>query len=65
MEKNVFSLSAALPYDPFRSKKITDINIINEYFVRIDFQTALEFATIQFNKIYVSLFISLQCCYSQ
>ena len=46
IEKNFFSLSAALPYDPFRSKEITDIYIINEYFVRIDFYTALGFATI-------------------
>ena len=36
---------------------------INEYFVCIDFQTALGFATTQFNKTCVSLFISLQCCY--
>ena len=36
---------------------------INEYFVCIDFQTALGFAIIQFNKTCVSLFISLQCCY--
>ena len=46
MKKNFFSLSAALPYDPFHSKEITDISIMNEYFVRIDFQTTLEFATI-------------------
>ena len=65
MEKNFFSLSAALLSDPFCSKEITDISIINEYFVRIDFNfhTALRFATIEFNKIFVSLFISFQCCY--
>ena len=32
-----------MPYDPFHSKKITDISIINECFVRIDFHTALGF----------------------
>ena len=46
LEKNFFSLSAALPHDPFRSKEITDMSIINEYFVRIDFQKTLGFATI-------------------
>ena len=59
------TLLAALPYDPFHSKEISDIGIMNEYFVRIDFQTTLGFATIKFNKICVSIFISLQCCYSQ
>ena len=46
MEENFFSLCAALPHYPFRSKEITDMSIINEYFVRIDFQKTLEFATI-------------------
>ena len=32
-----------MPYDPFQSKKITNISIINEFFVRIDFHTALGF----------------------
>ena len=36
IEKNFFGLSAALPYDPFRSKEKSDISTINEYFVRID-----------------------------
>ena len=36
---------------------------VNEYFVCIDFHTALGFATISFNKTCVSLLISLQCCY--
>ena len=65
MKKTLFSLSAALPYDPFHSKEISDVGIMNEYFVRIDFQTTLGFATIKFNKICVSIFISLQCCYPQ
>ena len=42
IEKNFFSVGAALPYDPFRSKEITDVSIINDYF---DFHTALGFAT--------------------
>ena len=62
-EKNFLSLSVALPYDPFRPREITDISIINEYFVWIDFHTALGFGTICFNKICVSIFILLQCCY--
>ena len=63
IEKNFLSLSVALPYDPFRPREITDISIINEYFVWIDFHTALGFGTIRFNKICVSIFILLQCCY--
>ena len=63
IEKNFLSLSVALPYDPFRPREITDISIINEYFVWIDFHTALGFRTICFNKICVSIFILLQCCY--
>ena len=63
IEKNFLSLSVALPYDPFRPREITDISIINEYFVWIDFHTALGFGTICFNKICVSIFIFLQCCY--
>ena len=59
IEKNFFSLSAALPYDPFRPREITDISIINEYFVWIDFHTALGFGTICFNKI---VFLYLSCC---
>ena len=43
--------------------QITDISIANEYFVCIDFHTALGNATIQFNKISVSLFSSFHCCY--
>ena len=63
IEKNFLSLSVALPYDPFRPREITDISTINEYFVWIDFHTALGFGTICFNKICVSIFILLQCCY--
>ena len=63
IEKNFLSLSVALPYDPFRPREITDISIINEYFVWIDFHTALGVGTICFNKICVSIFILLQCCY--
>ena len=63
IEKNFLSLSVALPYDPFRPREITDISIINEYFVWIDFHTALGFGTICFNKICVSIFILLQRCY--
>ena len=63
IEKNFLSLSVALSYDPFRPREITDISIINEYFVWIDFHTALGFGTICFNKICVSIFILLQCCY--
>ena len=33
MKETLFSLSAALPYDPFHSKEISDIGIMNEYFV--------------------------------
>ena len=47
----------------FAQWQITDSSIVNEYFACIDFHTALGNATIQFNKICVSLFISLQCCY--
>ena len=61
IEKNFLSWSAALNYDLFCSKEITDISIINEYFVRIDFHSVIRFATITFYKICVSLFISLQC----
>ena len=43
--------------------QITDTSIVNEHFVCIDFHTALDNATIQFNKICVSLFSSFQCCY--
>ena len=61
IEKNFLSLSAAFPYDSLRSKEITDINIINEYFVRINFHTALGFVTII--KKYLCFFISLQICH--
>ena len=56
-------LTNSLPSNPFRQWKITDISIVNEYFVCIDFHTALGNATIQFNKICVFLYISLRCCY--
>ena len=39
--------------------QITDISIVSGYFVCIDFHTALEFITTWFNKISISLFISL------
>ena len=51
----------ALPYDSFRSKEITDIGILNEYFELIDFHAALRYHLIL--KKIISLFISLQCCY--
>ena len=38
---------------------ITDISILNDYFISIDFHTSLGFATI---FVLSSLFISLQCC---
>ena len=40
-----------------------DISVVNEYFVCIDFHTALGFATIKFNSMCVSQFVALQCCY--
>ena len=43
--------------------QITDTSIVNEHFVCIDFHTALDNATIQLNKICVSLLSSFQCCY--
>ena len=42
----------------FAQWQITDICVVNKYFVCIDFRTALGFATIQFNYICVYLFIS-------
>ena len=51
----------ALPCDSFRSKEITDIGILNEYFELIDFHAALRYHLIL--KKIISLFISLQCCY--
>ena len=43
--------------------QITDISVVNEHFVCIDFHTALGFTTSYFNNnICVSLFISLHCC---
>ena len=44
-------LTNSFPSNPFRQWQITDISIVNEYFVCIDFHTALGNATIQFNKI--------------
>ena len=46
-------ISAAMPWDPFRSKMITDITIVNDYFVCIDFHTALGF-TVTFVFLYLS-----------
>ena len=55
MKQNFFSVSTALPYDPFRSKEVTDISIINEYFVCTDFHAALGFAnSIKFVFLYLS-----------
>ena len=55
IEQNFFSVRAALPYDPFRSKEITDISITNEYFVCTDFKAALGFAnSIKFVFLYLS-----------
>ena len=42
----------------FAQWQITDICVVNKYFVCIDFRKALGFATIQFNYICVYLFIS-------
>ena len=42
-----------MPWDPFRSKMITDITIVNDYFVCIDFHTALGF-TVTFVFLYLS-----------
>ena len=47
----------------FANWQITDINVVNEYFVCIYFRTALGFATIRVNNIFISQFIALQCCY--
>ena len=47
----------------FAHWQITDISVVNEYFVCIYFHTALGFATIRFNNIFISQFIALQCCY--
>ena len=44
----------------FAQWQITDISVVNIYFVCIDFRTALGFATIQFINICVYLFISLE-----
>ena len=47
----------------FAHWQITDISVVNEYFVCIYFHTALGFATIRVNNIFISQFIALQCCY--
>ena len=47
----------------FAHWQITDISVVNEYFICIYFHTALGFATIRFNNIFISQFIALQCCY--
>ena len=47
----------------FAHWQLTDISIVNEYFVCIYFHTALGFATIRVNNIFISQFIALQCCY--
>ena len=47
----------------FTQWQITDISVVNEYFVCIYVHTALGFATIKFNNICVSQFVALQCCY--
>ena len=47
----------------FAHWQLTDISIVNEYFVCIYFHTALGFTTIRVNNIFISQFIALQCCY--
>ena len=51
IEKYLFSMSAASPHDPFRSLANNRISVVKEYFICIDFHTALGFATIEFNHI--------------
>ena len=48
----------------FAHWQITDISVVNEYFVCIYFHTALGFATIRVNNIFISQLIALQCCYN-
>ena len=62
IERHFFSLSAALPYDPFRSKEITDISIIiisyaSTFTQHLDSQSS---NPIKFVLLY---FISLKRCY--
>ena len=59
MEKNFFSLSAALLSDPFCSKEITDISIINEYFVASTLIFTLHLDSLPSNSIkFLSLYLS-------
>ena len=51
IEKDLFSMSAASPHDPFSSLANNRISVVKEYFICIDFHTALGFATIEFNNI--------------
>ena len=51
IEEDLFSMSAASPHDPFRSLANNRISVVKEYFICIDFHTALGFATIEFNNI--------------
>ena len=51
IEKDLFSMSAASPHDPFRSLANNRISVVKEYFICIDFHTALGFATIEFNNL--------------
>ena len=51
IEKYLFSMSAASPHDPFRSLANNCISVVKEYFISIDFHTALGFATIELNNI--------------
>ena len=39
MERDLFSLDAALPYDPFCLKKITDISLIDNVSHRLSHRT--------------------------
>ena len=50
IEEDLFSMSAASPHDPFRSLANNRISVVKEYFICIDFRTALGFATIEFNS---------------
>ena len=51
IEKDLFSMSAVSPHDPFRPLASNRISVIKGYFICIDFHTALGFATIEFNNI--------------
>ena len=47
MKKTLFSLSAALPYDPFHSNEISDIGIMNYISHRLSDGTWIRYHLIQ------------------